>query len=111
MSTESEQILKKLTEQINNLVLQAHSSKNKEVSGLFSEIKTDIRLIRNDFILFKNDLGKLEASVNDLQTSYKTDVTPNLNTWNKTSDNQSRGGWIVITAVILAILVVIGIKV
>lgn len=100
---DQEHILQELTSHISDLVIKAHSSHNKETSGLFAEIKSEIKAI-------KTDIGRLEVSVISLEKSYKNDVLPNVKTWNDTSANQSKAVWIVMTCVIITLAGVIGLK-
>ncbi len=79
------------------LALAQHQSRDREVSGLFKEISANIKSL-------KNDLTRLERSVGELQEDYKQNVLPNVNTWNKTSENQNKVVWFIILAVIAALL-------
>lgn len=82
------------------LMLASHQSRDKEVSALFKEIRTEIRNMRKD-------LDSLEQSFKSLEEQ----VVPNIQTWNKTSEGFSRIAWIVITAVLAVFLGALGLQI
>lgn len=69
-----------------------------------------IELVQRDISDLRKDLGKLEDSLAEFKKQYTEQVTSNLNTWNATSQNLNRVVWIVITAVILGVLALLGLK-
>lgn len=64
---------------------------------ILGEIKTDVKVMRHD-------LSNLEKAIDTLQKAYEKEVLPNVNMWNSTANNQSRLVWIVLTAVLVALL-------
>lgn len=100
MSTEEKAYIRQLAEE---LALASHQARDKEVSGLFMDIKRSITGL-------ERDVKDLRVAVEALESDYKSNVLPNIKTWNSTADNQSRVVWIVIGAVIVALLGVIGLQ-
>lgn len=77
------------------LMLASHQSRDKEVSGLFKEIKSDINNMRSD-------LDRIEGAVVDLQSLYSTEILPNVKSWNSTSANVEWGVRIVMGVLLTA---------
>lgn len=101
MSEEKEAaLIRKLAKE---LALASHQSRDKEVSGLFREIKSSLNAL-------ESDVSSLRKAVEGLESDYKEKILPNVNTWNSTSDNVGRVVWVVVSAVILALLALIGLR-
>jgi uncharacterized protein YicC (UPF0701 family) len=84
------------------LALASHQSKDKEVSGLFADIKRRMETIESNLISVKEDITKIKDLLDDK-------VTPNINSWNSNTETLKWVNRVVITAVILGILALIGI--
>ena len=67
----------------------------------------EIREMRSDIKNIRTDLERMELSLKKIQNNYEDQILPNINTWNATSENQNKVVWIVISAVIAALLGVI----
>jgi len=80
MPISREEYTKIIRDLAEELSLASHQSKDKEVSGLFKEIKADVRAL-------KTDLAKLELAVVKLENLYSKDILPNLKSWNDVTDN------------------------
>lgn len=85
MSESEKRILENLAKHIDDLVLHSHSSKNREVSDLFSSIDKKVDKIdkidkKVDKLVISDE--NLTASVNKLQTSYEEEILPNVKSWN-----------------------------
>lgn len=93
----SEDDKKYIRDYLKELSLASHQSKDREVSGLFKEIRAEIRSIRDD-------LDRLESAIVVLQESYTETVVKNVNTWNLTSERQRKIEWLIISGVVTAAL-------
>lgn len=106
-----------LTKIAESIGLAMQQSRDKEVSGLFKEIKTDIALFRKDFEgavdKMNSRFDQVEEDVSELENYLTNEISPNVYKWNNTSETYvSDKTWvirlilgIVITAVIGLILV------
>lgn len=69
-----------------------------------------ILLIERDVKDMMRDLDKLDKSIAEFKADYYRDVVPNINSWNATSQNITKIVWVVISAVVVAVLALIGIQ-
>ena len=106
-----------LTKIAESIGLAMQQSRDKEVSGLFKEVKTDITLFHKD-VDGKVDkiysrFDQVEDDISELKNYLANEILPNVYKWNNTSETYvSDKTWvirlilgIVITAVIGLILV------
>lgn len=98
MSEETKSYIDKVAKE---LMMASHQSRDKEVSGLFREIKGDIKNM-------KSDLERVELAVIKLQAAYEDNVLPNMKTWNQTSENQNKVVWLIISGFVALLLGVAG---
>ena len=81
---------------------------------LLQKLRNDINLFRKDFdnamTNFHTRFDDLSADLKEIEKYLSTEVKPKTNTWDKTSENVSRVVWLIVSAVVVALLAVIGLK-
>jgi len=100
MSKEQESLIKQIALELAGSMQQG---RDREVSGLFRDIKSSIEGL-------EGDVKGLKKAVQALEADYKTNVLPNIKTWNGAADNQKRGFWTVFGVAVVALLGLIGIQ-
>jgi uncharacterized protein YicC (UPF0701 family) len=99
MSEEKQVEIKAIALELAGAMQQA---RDREVSGLFKEIKNEIKYLRTD-------LGKLESSITALEGAYNDEVRPNIKTWNSNADTSK---WItravggILIAAIMSLIII-----
>ena len=85
-----------------------------EEQDLLLKLQQDLALFRRDFDnAMKNFDTRFERLAQDLVEIEKylaNEIKPNAKDWNKTSDNISRVVWIVVTAVVVGLLALLGLR-
>ena len=97
---EQSDLIKKIARE---LALASHQSKDKEVSGLFADIKRRMETIENNLVEVKHDIQKVKELMDDK-------ITPNINSWNSNTETLKWVNRVVITAVILGLLALVGLR-
>ena len=81
---------------------------------LLQKLHNDIALFRKDFdnamANFHVRFDGLSSDLKEIEKYLSTEVKPKTNTWDKTSENVSKVVWLVVSAVVVALLAVIGLK-
>lgn len=96
-------------------VLAAQQSRDREVSSLFRDLKTDLQLFRKDFDIavetINRKFDRLQEDINNLESYIDQEIAPKVSLWNMTTDDIKNIKRIVTGALVLAALAAIGLSV
>ena len=85
-----------------------------EQHDLLIKLQQDLGLFRRDFDNamknFDTRFDRLGKDLVEIEKYLASEIKPNTKDWNKTSDNISRVVWIVVTAVVLGLLTLLGLR-
>ena len=89
---------------------KVHASPSPETRKHIDETMSMIKQVKADIDNLTKTVDRLESSVTKYSDKFDEMIAPNVNSWNATSQNQSRVVWIILTALIGGLIALLGLK-